>query len=83
MSFNIIDISTVPSKTWGDNCFAWTLLDSAGMTVLQEEMPPNTADEMHYHEHSEQFVYVLEDEVTIDVGEDRVILAKHQGSAYL
>lgn len=53
--------------TWGDRCFGWHLLKSENLSIIEESMPPNTAEVKHYHSVAQQFFYVLKGEATFDV----------------
>ncbi len=50
--------------TWGNQCDGWHLLKSGSLSVIQERMPSGTAEQMHYHQFSQQVFYVLSGEAT-------------------
>ena len=50
---------SVEKYIWGDNCEAWPLLMSKELSVIQESMPANTAETLHFHKKSQQFFYIL------------------------
>ena len=59
-------VNTVFSKsdciehyTWGDDCHGWTFVDTDTLSVKQELMPPDTAEQLHYHERATQLFYIL------------------------
>lgn len=64
---------------WGDVCAGWHLLNSNGLSVIEEEVPPGGAETLHYHEKSHQFFYVLFGEATMELGQEQVVLRAHQG----
>ena len=35
---------------WGDDCYGWNFVDTDALSVKQELMPPDTAEQLHYHE---------------------------------
>ena len=43
----------------GQDCDGWPLVASDHLSVTQERIPPNRAEERHYHERVEQFFLVL------------------------
>lgn len=45
--------------TWGQGCDGWYLVKDEQMTVIQERMPPATAETLHKHTKSRQFFFVL------------------------
>ena len=62
---------------WGNNCKAWNLTDNEGLSVKLENMPPQTEEVLHYHNHSQQFFYILKGKAVFEV--DDVILFVHEG----
>src|SRR4051812_13473484 len=51
--------------TWGEGCDGYYLLKRAVVQVIEERMPPGTAERAHRHERSRQLFYVLEGELTM------------------
>ena len=45
---------------WGDACDGWHLLAADDLSVIEERMPPGTAEQRHRHAPARQFFYVLE-----------------------
>ena len=60
-------ITDVEHYTWGNHCDGWHLLVSDGLSVIQERMPPDTSEEMHYHVKAQQLFYVLSGDATFIV----------------
>ncbi len=55
---------------WSDGaCDGWRLLDGNDLSVIEERMPPGTAEVMHFHERANQVFYVLSGTLTLKVGE--------------
>ncbi|GAB3638163.1 cupin domain-containing protein [Hymenobacter arcticus] len=52
-------IDTAPSYAWGEGCTGWHLVKNEQLGVIQETMPPGTAEVRHYHARATQFFYVL------------------------
>ena len=44
---------------WGNGCDGWILVDTPGLQVKQERMPPQTAEQIHYHQFAQQFFFIL------------------------
>lgn len=44
---------------WGKDCDGWKLIHTDSLSVIQEKMPPQTEEELHYHKKSQQFFYIL------------------------
>lgn len=62
---------------WGSNCEAWSLMDKDQMGVKLEKMPAGTEEGLHYHNHSQQFFYILKGRAVFEI--DEVILIVHEG----
>jgi mannose-6-phosphate isomerase-like protein (cupin superfamily) len=62
---------TWPSAMDAQMCDGWHLHRSATLSVIEERMPPATAEQRHLHQHATQFFYVLAGELIIELdGED-------------
>ena len=55
----ITSIKNAEHYTWGDNCDGWHLLKTDSLSVIQERIPPGTAEQLHYHHHAQQVFYIL------------------------
>jgi mannose-6-phosphate isomerase-like protein (cupin superfamily) len=56
---------------WGEGCDGWHLIRTDAMSVIEERMPPGTAERRHKHGRARQFFYVLAGALTLEVeGED-------------
>jgi len=64
----IRSVNNAEHYNWGDNCDGWHLLKSDTLSVIQERMPPSTAEQEHYHEHAQQLFYILSGAATFEVG---------------
>lgn len=67
MSTNIISTANAEHYTWGDGCDAWYLVKQDAIHVIEERMPPRTAEKRHHHVRSRQFAYVLEGELSFEI----------------
>lgn len=64
---------TVDSYFWHDGaCQAWRLMEQQDLTVIEEVMPPGTAEQRHSHTFARQFFYVLEGRAVMEAA-DRVL----------
>jgi len=52
---------------WGDGCDGWHLVRSPELSVIEERMPPGTAELRHRHARARQFFYVLSGRLRIEV----------------
>ena len=60
---------TAEHYAWGEGCDGWHLLKSDNLSVIQESMPPGTAEVPHYHRHSRQFFFIPEGDSRLCAGE--------------
>lgn len=61
------DIENSEHYVWGEVCDGWILSPDRAMMVIQERMPPHTAEKRHFHEVARQFFYVLSGELTMEL----------------
>jgi mannose-6-phosphate isomerase-like protein (cupin superfamily) len=74
-----ISIATAPSYAWGDACTGWHLVKNALLGVIQETMPPGTAEVRHYHARAQQFFYVLRGQGTFELAGETLRLGPGEG----
>ena len=55
---------------WGRNCDGWHLLKTDSLSVIQERMPPNTFESLHYHQKAQQFFYILSGRATFELEDE-------------
>lgn len=77
----VISRDNAEHYTWGEVCDGWHLLRDAGLSVIQERVPPGAAEQRHYHEHAQQFFFILAGEATLEVDGRIHVLQPHQGLA--
>jgi mannose-6-phosphate isomerase-like protein (cupin superfamily) len=75
----MIDTETAEHYIWGEACEGWHLVKSADLSVIQERMPPGTAEVRHYHNHARQFFYILSGTATMELNGEDLTLAARQG----
>ena len=56
---NISSCKTARHYCWGANAEGWHLLESDSLSVIEELLPPNEAEQRHYHAKAQQFFYIL------------------------
>jgi mannose-6-phosphate isomerase-like protein (cupin superfamily) len=64
---------------WGRQCDGWHLLEGDDLSVIEERMPPGTAEVRHRHAQARQFFYVLDGEATLELGGVAHRLGARQG----
>ena len=74
-----ISAATAEHYTWGNRCDGWYLVRTPSLHIIEERMPPGTAETPHHHVHARQFFYVLEGQLTLTVNQDTHILRTHEG----
>ena len=62
-----ICLETADHYTWGAGCDGWHLVRAAGLSVIQERMPPGTSEARHRHVHARQFFYVFSGEPQLEM----------------
>ena len=74
-----ISLATAPSYPWGNACTGWHLVQNPQLGVIQETMPPGTAEVRHYHERTQQFFYILRGEATFELAGETLRLLPGEG----
>ena len=62
-----VSIASAEHYSWGEACDGWHLVKQEGISVLQERMPPGTAEVRHRHGRARQFFYVLSGTLTLEL----------------
>lgn len=55
----ITDKHSAPYYAWGEKCSTWVLADTIGLSIKQENMPPGTTEQLHFHKNAQQYFYIL------------------------
>ena len=63
---------------WGDGCTAWQLVNTSRFYVVEEIMPPSSAEIEHHHEKSMQYFYVLEGNALFTYNGKELHVRKHE-----
>jgi len=72
----IKSIENADHYTWGVKCDGWHLLKSDTLSVIQERMPQNTKEQLHYHQFAQQVFYILSGIATFEInGQEHLVSA--------
>ena len=52
---------------WGIDCDGWYLVRDKNLSVIEEFMSPGSAEVRHHHAHAQQFFYILDGEVLMEI----------------
>lgn len=55
----VVDRSTAEHYVWGGNCDGWRHLARQDLSVIQERIPPGSAEIRHLHRKARQLFFVL------------------------
>lgn len=64
---------------WGDHCDGWHLVRTPELSIIEEKLPPRASETRHYHIYAQQFFYVLEGELTMEVERENFVLRAGEG----
>jgi mannose-6-phosphate isomerase-like protein (cupin superfamily) len=64
---------------WGESCDGWNFVDESSLSVKLERMPPHTSEQKHFHQHSQQFFYILKGEAVFEIQHERISVKSEQG----
>jgi mannose-6-phosphate isomerase-like protein (cupin superfamily) len=62
-----VSTKTAPHFRWGDGCDGWWLKKSVSFTVIEEIMPAGASEIRHFHQRTEQFFYILEGALILEL----------------
>lgn len=74
----INSITNAEHYTWGQSCDGWHLLRSDSLSVIQEQMPPGTSEQLHYHHKAQQVFYVLSGVATFQLNNENLVVTANQ-----
>jgi mannose-6-phosphate isomerase-like protein (cupin superfamily) len=63
---DVVSQQNAEHYVWGGDCGGWHLLNSPGLSVIQERVPPGRREVRHYHQQAHQFFFVLSGRATLD-----------------
>jgi mannose-6-phosphate isomerase-like protein (cupin superfamily) len=64
---------------WGTDCDAWYLVKDPQLSVIEEFMPPGSAEIHHHHERAQQFFFILTGEVLIEINGENMLVQAGSG----
>ena len=64
---------------WGNKCEGFHLVKTENLSVIQEKMPVNTAEKMHYHQNSQQFFFILKGTATFKIENETYVVTNGNG----
>jgi mannose-6-phosphate isomerase-like protein (cupin superfamily) len=73
------DKATSEHYAWKDVCDGWHFVKNQNLSVIIEKMPPNTAEDMHYHTQARQFFYVLSGVACMTLENEEIDLQTGEG----
>jgi mannose-6-phosphate isomerase-like protein (cupin superfamily) len=79
MKASPISSGSAPHYEWGEGCEGWHLVRTDTLSVIEELMPPGTAERRHLHHYARQFFFVLAGELTIEIEGEEQLLLPHDG----
>ena len=74
-----VSINSADHYTWGEACDGWHLVRSQDLSIIEERMPPHTAEHRHFHTKADQFFYVLSGEAQMEIEDQMFTLRGRTG----
>lgn len=83
MPASVISTTTAEHYGWGGvdgtACDGWYLLRTSELNIIEERMPPGTAETRHSHRRARQFFFVLAGELALEVEHHNFVLHPGEG----
>jgi len=79
MKVEALNTANVEHYIWGDACDGWHLVKSQELSIIEERMPPHTAERRHFHSKADQFFYILSGEAQMEIEGQIVTLSARSG----
>ena len=79
MQVHPVSRATAEHYSWGKHSDGWHLLKDERLSVIEEQMPPGTAEVLHHHVQSQQFFFILSGDAVMEVDGSETRLSAHQG----
>lgn len=64
---------------WGASCSGWHLVKTKDLSVIEELMPPNTQEQLHYHNRTQQFFYILKGQAVFEMENEVLVIQSKEG----
>src|SRR5687767_6615647 len=64
---------------WGNNCEAWSFVDTNQLSVKLENMPTGAEEELHYHREAQQFFQIIKGAAVFEVDDVITIVREGEG----
>ncbi len=75
----VVSVNNAEHFVWGDHCVGYWLKKGKSFTAIEETMPPGGLEVKHFHNITEQFFYVLNGMLYIEMDNHEHQLQNHQG----
>ena len=79
MTGRVISKYNAEHYSWGEKCDGWHLVRTPELSIIQERVPAGGAEVRHYHQHAQQFFFVLSGTASLEVEGEVLCLAPGQG----
>ena len=75
----MVNRDTAEHYKWQEICDGWHLVHRDDFSVIEEQMPPDTSENMHYHTQARQFFYILSGKAIMKFADSEIILNTGEG----
>lgn len=79
MKTTVINKQNAKKYFWGTHCESFVLLDTSGLSVKLEIMPPGSEEKMHFHNKSRQLFYILKGQASFRIEPEVIVVNANEG----
>ncbi len=64
---------------WSNGCKIFELLNSEGLSVKQQIIPAGVTEQIHYHQYTQQFFFILAGKATFEIEGKEIEVSAYEG----
>lgn len=79
MDNSLVNKDNVEHYFWNKVCEGWHLVKTDSLSVIQEKMPTQTSERLHYHNNARQFFFILSGIALFEVDGKNIEVQENSG----
>lgn len=75
----IVNAENSRVREWAKDCLAYALVEQDSLSIKKEQISSGASEQLHYHEYTYQFFYVLKGKATFFIADTEIELKSGEG----